>query len=82
MVFKLVNQYEFNKIWYGLEKMIIYMLRLLVNISIMIYVFYLVIYYYRIGRYIEVLKLVVVCKLKFLQLYVMLNVIEDVDGYV
>lgn len=62
--------------------MIIYMLRLLVNISIMIYVFYLVIYYYRIGWYIEVLKLVVVCKLKFLKLYVMLNVIEDVDGYV
>lgn len=80
--FKLANQFESNKTWYGLEKMITYMLRLSANISTMTYALYLAIYYYRTGQYIEVLKLATVCKFKFTQPHVTLNAIEDVDGYV
>lgn len=74
--------YDANKAWYRLERIIKNMLLLSSRIGPLSYLLYLCIYYYRTGRYNKVLRITRLCQTRFSQPFVMIDDVVDRQGYV
>lgn len=65
-----------NKVFYRLDRLNISFLKLVFRFSIVFDMLYFVMYYYRMYRFRKSLKIIVLVKLKLVQLYFMYNIVN------